>query len=242
MKGIFAAITILLLRSGYRMGRLMHLRGLPALAVILLGSMLAAYAQQSPATSLEGQGHADRMSFEAWMGSLSGDRRRGADFWGQERSKAKAVSCLAADGSLLPEFVSGCQEAQRRLALPDVRRRTEPDYRKGWNADVMSTDAARPVLPSAVAPNGGSRPVQRPPEIWYVGSLQDRTCFLTTDVFEGAKNPEEVVSTFEQARIFYVIRRSDNGMVTLHNSRDPNNVIPLFKDKAFCEYAVKVVR
>lgn len=220
----------------------MHLRAMPILVVFLLGSMLPAFAQKPPATSPEGQGHADRVALEAWIGSLSGDRRSGADFWGQERSKPKPVSCLAADGSSSPEFVAGCQEAQRRLALPDVRRRTEPDYRKGWNVEVVSIDASRPVSPPAALPSGGSRPVQVAPETWYVGSLRDRTCFLTTDAFEGSRNPEEVVKTFGQAGIIYVIRRSDNGIITLHSVREPNNIIPLFKDKEFCEYAMKAVR
>ncbi len=72
--------------------------------------------------------------------------------------------------------------------------------------------------------------------------MRDRTCFLTVDNFEGARTPEEVVKVFEKARIFYLIRRSENGMVSLHNTRDPDSIIPLFKDKEFCEYAMKMVR
>ena len=117
---------------------------MPFLFASLIGSSLSAYAQQPDTNSPEAQGHVDRVSFETWIGSLNGDQRRGAEFWVQERSKPKAVSCLATDGSSVPEFVAGCQKAQSRLALPDVRRRTEPDYRNGWNASVSASDAGQP--------------------------------------------------------------------------------------------------
>lgn len=109
----------------------------------------ACLAQRVTANSPESQGHADRQAFEAWFGGLSGEQRAGAEFWAKERSDPKPVSCLGAEGSSDPEFVVGCQDAQRRLALPDVRRRTEPDYRKGWNADVeIAGSGSRPERPT----------------------------------------------------------------------------------------------
>lgn len=205
--------------------------------------------QGSESSTPEAQGHTDRVGFETWIGGLTDDQRRGANFWAAERSKPKPASCSVAAPS--PDYTTGCQEAQRRLAPLDVRRKTDPSYRKGWNAplteatasaDVANVDAAKPGLPAAAASNGSSRPVQGAVETWYVGSVQDRTCFLTTDTFEGARTPEEVVKMFEKARIFYLIRRSENGMVSLHNTRDPNNILPLFKDKEFCEFAMKMMR
>lgn len=123
----------------------------PFLVAAVLWSMPAA-AQQTAVVSSEAQGRADRLTFEGWISTLGVDLRKGADFWVQERSKPKAVSCLAAEGNPTPEFISGCQEAQQRLALPDVRRRTEPEYRKGWNADVAIAAVGRPETSIANAP------------------------------------------------------------------------------------------
>jgi hypothetical protein len=100
--------------------------------------------------SPEAQGHADRVMFEAWIAGLSGDQRRGADFWAAERSKPKPASCMATAPS--PEYTSGCQEAQRRLTSFDVRRKSEPDYRKGWNAPVIETAAPGPIPTSTPTP------------------------------------------------------------------------------------------
>jgi len=33
-----------------------------------------------------------------------------------------------------PAFVAGCKTAQQRLASIDVRRKTEANYRWGWNS------------------------------------------------------------------------------------------------------------
>jgi hypothetical protein len=102
-------------------------------------------AQVSEFLTPEAQGHIDRVGFETWIGSLSGDQRRGADFWAAERSKPKPASCSAAAPS--PDYTSGCQEAQRRLAPFDVRRKTEPSYRKGWSAPVTEATASEPSSP-----------------------------------------------------------------------------------------------
>lgn len=108
-------------------------------AALMGGSTSGMASPVQDNTSSEAQGHADRMTFEAWIGSLNGDERRGADFWAAERSKPKPVSCIAV--VLGPDYTSGCQEAQRRLAVLDVRRKTEPDYRKGWNAPLADAAA-----------------------------------------------------------------------------------------------------
>jgi hypothetical protein len=144
------------------------------------------------------------------------------------------------EGNSLPEFVSGCQEAQRRLALPDVRRRTEPDYRNGWNADVPVTDAMRPAPPRATTNLAPSTPATTT-ESWYIGSISDKMCFLTSDTFDGAKTPEEVVANFKKAGIVYLINRNSNGTVTLHDMNDRNNILFLAKDKDFCVFLMKYI-
>ena len=117
---------------------------------IMFAGTLVAHAQQASKNLPEEQGYAARVSFEVWLAGLKGDQRRGADFWSGERSIPKPISCFATKYSLIAEFVLGCQEAQRRLSLPDVRRRTEPEYRKGWNSYASTTDLAQPA--SAAAP------------------------------------------------------------------------------------------
>lgn len=118
------------------------------LALLLLGAASASAQQVTP----EAQGHVDRVGFEDWIKSLPTTQRTGADFWAAERNKPAPVSCLGTDQAADPEFVAGCQDAQRRLALPDVRRKTEPSYRIGWNAPVSVAAAPSPrAVPEAGA-------------------------------------------------------------------------------------------
>ncbi len=166
-----------------------------SLFALLVGGPSFIYAQQPAVNPPEMQGHADRVSFETWFSTLSGDQRRGAEFWAQERSKPRPVSCLATDGSSASEFVAGCQEAQRRLALPDVRRRTEPDYRKGWNADIVIAEQARPSpaqgIPEAAsgrpdaAPVTSSSPSQVVPPS-AIAQSEQKTDQVDSQVFSGA--------------------------------------------------------
>jgi type IV secretory pathway VirB10-like protein len=75
------------------------------------------------------QGRADRLAWEQWFATLSGDDRLGAEYWTGERHKADPGSCVGT-----PEFQRGCAAARQRLATPDVRRKTEPQYWYGWNS------------------------------------------------------------------------------------------------------------
>lgn len=98
----------------------------------------------SPSQTLSKLKDTRTASFEKWLAGLNSDKRRGADFWTQERSKPKAISCLAVEASSIAEFVVGCREAQSRLSLPDVLRRTESEYRKGWNTSLIVSSESRP--------------------------------------------------------------------------------------------------
>ena len=80
------------------------------------------------------QGLADRATWEAWFGSLSGAYRSGAYFWTGQRSLSHPQSCSMLGG----EATAGCAAAQSRLAPWDARRKSEPDYRLGWNSFVAS--------------------------------------------------------------------------------------------------------
>jgi hypothetical protein len=83
----------------------------------------------------------DRTVWEDWFNGLSGEEHAGAGFWAAERSKPIPRGCFGTAA-----FVQGCQEANARLANPDLLRRTEPEYRTGWNSYV------RQSVPAAAAP------------------------------------------------------------------------------------------
>lgn len=80
------------------------------------------------------QGQSDRRALDAWVGSLSPGMREGADWWASVRSAARPPTCAAVPRGLDPAAaIAGCREAQLRLGEVDKRRRSEPDYRSGWN-------------------------------------------------------------------------------------------------------------
>ena len=100
-------------------------------------------APSDPAASRDGL--RDRTGWETWFAGLDGDRRAGALYWSAQRSKTAPGTCE--QGS--PDFVAGCREARRRLALSDERRHAEPDYWRGWNSYglVPAAAAAPPATP-----------------------------------------------------------------------------------------------
>lgn len=102
----------------------------------------AEQAQLSPAFQ---QGSADRQGWEDWFGRLTGDYRSGAAFWSGHRSIPNPGSCYGPAGQNLGDWTAGCVAAQQRLAVPDVRRKAEPDYWQGWNR--LPTLAANPQRP-----------------------------------------------------------------------------------------------
>ncbi len=79
------------------------------------------------------QGLADRGSWETWYASLSGDYQRGAFFWSAHRTDPRPPSCYP-NGQNVGDWTAGCLAAQQRLASSDVRRKTDPVYRQGWNS------------------------------------------------------------------------------------------------------------
>jgi hypothetical protein len=84
----------------------------------------------SPATSpMFQKGFTDRASWEIWVAGLSSDYRTGAEYWAGQRSLSHPGSCNG-----VPAFMAGCREAQSRLAPADVLRKSEPDYKAGWNS------------------------------------------------------------------------------------------------------------
>ena len=116
---------------------------------------LRAYAAELPAPTAGPlppvafqQGQADRRAWEAWFISQTGESRAGADYWAAHRSLPNAGSCNAAPPSTGADWSAGCVAAQKKLAAPDVRRKTEPEYRLGWNAPVMTPSTTPPPTPT----------------------------------------------------------------------------------------------
>jgi hypothetical protein len=76
------------------------------------------------------KGLADRTSWEQWFSSQNGDLKAGAEFWAGQRNLPKSGTCHQQSEA----FQAGCTAAQERLAAVDVSRRSEPEYKAGWNA------------------------------------------------------------------------------------------------------------
>ena len=76
------------------------------------------------------QGRSDRLAWETWFSGLSGDYKDGARYWTSQRSLLHPGPCT----SPKKDFQDGCTAAQARLSATDVRRKSEPDYRTGWNS------------------------------------------------------------------------------------------------------------
>jgi len=85
--------------------------------------------QSGTAAFTDGQ-HA-RMAYDHWFNSLpADDYRSGAEFWAAHRSDRQPPSCH--NGS--SEFQAGCTEGAQRLAPSDIRRRTDAEFKLGWNS------------------------------------------------------------------------------------------------------------
>jgi len=104
------------------------------------------------------QGQADRQSWETWFAGVTGDYRAGADYWAAHRSLPSPGSCSAAPPSTGADWTAGCFAAQQKLATVDVRRKTEPDYRLGWNSPPPVGAPLPAPTNSGEAPGAASPP------------------------------------------------------------------------------------
>jgi hypothetical protein len=75
------------------------------------------------------KGLADRTDWEQWVSGLTTDYRTGAEYWAGQRSLPHPGTC---SGS--PAFTAGCEAAKAKLIPTDALRKTNPDYKLGWNA------------------------------------------------------------------------------------------------------------
>jgi len=110
-----------------------------------------------PTTSVFQDGLADPGSWEQWFSAQTGDYRDGAYYWSGQRSLPKPDVCYAAGRS--PLFVNGCLAAKSKLDPTDMRRISEPEYRRGWNSYLESPADPPPGLGTPVpSPNTPSPP------------------------------------------------------------------------------------
>lgn len=75
-------------------------------------------------------GARDRLSWEAWFNGLSEEERDGAYYWSARRSSSHPGGCMHLGG----RAEIGCLEAKDRLDPSDLRRKTDPYYKAGWNS------------------------------------------------------------------------------------------------------------
>ena len=85
---------------------------------------------QSPAFD---QGRADRVTFEAWFGGLKDEVRLGAESWSSRRSLRSPGNCDPSPEQS-QQWSAGCSAARQKLSAADVRRKFDPEYRRGWNS------------------------------------------------------------------------------------------------------------
>lgn len=121
------------------------------------------------------QGTADWRALQAWFATQTGDRRAGADYWAGNRSKQDHKSCEAAVDDFSGDktaFLNGCQGAKQKLDPMDIRRRTETDYRAGFNDSAMQKPLSGETDhgPVAIAPP----PEEAPPK--GVLTINNHTC------------------------------------------------------------------
>jgi hypothetical protein len=105
------------------------------------------------------QGRADRAEWEKWLADLSGDFRRGADWWAEHRSLKNPGACDGPVAAISQQFISACEAAKIRLTPSDIKRKSAPDYRRGWNSYTgTTTPPPAPDGPAPAVDQGASAP------------------------------------------------------------------------------------
>lgn len=113
------------------------------------------YANPPPIPPFD-QGLADRAEWEIWAAALSGDFRRGAEWWAAHCSLANPGACNGPAAAMDQQFILGCEAAKARLIPKDSKRKSDPDYRRGWNSYTGTTpDSQAPAVDQvgSAAPN-----------------------------------------------------------------------------------------
>jgi len=101
-------------------------------------STVGIYNQTTPgpafANTSYGDGRRDRLEFEKWVQSLRTqykDMYDGAQYWAARRSDPKVPICPV---GTYEGWTQGCEQAKAKLDPIDKRRKSDADYKAGWNA------------------------------------------------------------------------------------------------------------
>jgi predicted aspartyl protease len=94
----------------------------------------ASLISETPQSAAFRDGLRDRTAWERWFASTSGDFKDGADYWASQRSTPYPSSCNGSGDQHFGDWTAGCLAAKRFLTPTDVRRKSEPEYRAGWNS------------------------------------------------------------------------------------------------------------
>jgi len=93
----------------------------------------AGIANTDPTTQAYAEGRGARLVYEEWVAKLpNGDYRNGVMYWAGNRSNKPQPNCAAVVSSA--DWLDGCMAARERLTPIDARRRTESDFKLGWNS------------------------------------------------------------------------------------------------------------
>jgi len=98
------------------------------------------------------RGLVERTNWEEWFNGLSPEFQEGATFWAAQRSLSRPASCKTLSGPA----ANGCAAARARLALPDYLRKSDPEYRRGWNS-YQAPASASDATPGPIHASTASR-------------------------------------------------------------------------------------
>jgi hypothetical protein len=118
----------------------------------MLSAVLSAAAQEPAPSDAFHQGQADRNGWETWVAGLPPDQLAGAEYWAGQRSLPHPGPCAAPTADAGSNWSSGCFAAQQRLSPSDVRRKTEPEYRRGWNNPESADAGKTPAVAMSAQP------------------------------------------------------------------------------------------
>jgi hypothetical protein len=80
------------------------------------------------------EGLADRQRWELWISGLTGEEKEGALWYAANRNLRGNHDCAAQPKQDDVPWSAGCLTAQQRLTPVDLKRRSDPQYKRGWNS------------------------------------------------------------------------------------------------------------
>ena len=95
---------------------------------------LTSFLEAVQAQKVCDSGIVDRKAGASWFGAETGAARGGVAFRAGQRSLPHHATFSAAGQANPQDWVTGCQQAAQMPGPFDVRRRREPDDKRGWNA------------------------------------------------------------------------------------------------------------